>query len=442
MSVTDAVAAAVPASAWLRYGRMVRIARISCRSREMARCIHIPCVVHLTVHPTNVVADIFESDLPRLRHLQLRGAGTAAGVGAALAWICAARLRGQAVRCEWDVNLASQAFADIVDAVLDTAFGDALDASLDDDTLTSPLVDVDSVRVSAYSRWPIVVSQIRALALAVTELELAHTLPNHLCFFGEPRAVFRRLRSMTLVARKWPDARNVDSAGSALSPARFPALRRLELSFDEFAGDAHLLLFFGGAWPSVTELRLRDCTSDSTLATIAERVPSLTHLALVHCPARVDIAALSASLRLLQHLELTASSNIALPRADASVLPRWSVASLTFDSDSGSEPHLVPALCLRLIASLLPALPALHSLSLSLVGVCDYSSAAAGFGAQPNTSVRHLTIAAGKHSLASQNIHRLIDRFSSLKQLTLRHASKDDRVRLQLDYPHIRVTSI
>ncbi|KAI8873817.1 hypothetical protein GQ42DRAFT_152433 [Ramicandelaber brevisporus] len=398
----------IPASAWQRYGHLVRTAYISAKTIDSIPLEHISGVVRLTVELdcvetvalNRVVKDminiqsvsVIQGDSQELTHQQLSVMDD---------WIVNAKERGQAINVEWSVGVhSSDDFLFLCDAIGYIATSTQHTYKLTASHLSRVQSD-EMVRVAA----------------SLKELNLFDS-DSIVSFFGSSSATnhFPILRKLVLKFSMTAD--NQTRARVTFNPSQLPVLSSLHMSFYTNM----VKQIYAHTWPTVTELSLYWFQGGDKFQRLIQKLPNLSRLILLRCNFSIPIDVLAVHTPRLEYINIFTTDYAYLNASDPTAqLPSLKELSLTSTHDHNE--YLMPMED-RLLSIILDGFPNLQSLE--LIGYSYYKTDFKQFSGHANQSVRFVSIVDGTSVKSVYTIAKLLTLFPNTKQLTFNELSAAD----------------
>ncbi|KAI8867341.1 hypothetical protein GQ42DRAFT_180723 [Ramicandelaber brevisporus] len=420
----------IPASAWQRYGHLVRRLPYSLKLGSGIPLEHFTDIVHLSMFSSSLDT-VFSQHINtwhNLQHVKINysdGYLDSKRVGFVTSWVKSALEREQRVKFEWIVKIVSHEKLHRLCMMVNDFAADG-DGGGNDEMHSLVLVVQDL-------EYPASTNQLSDVAKLVKDLRFC----NHKSFIrllGSNSVVFPQLSNLKLNSHNISPDATVEQL-SRIVPDRFPSLQKVTLGYNSNRVSADIPIF-AHAWTSVTELVLDECCDpkDILLGHIFKCFPNVIRLVFTKSRLLVEIGMLSAHLPLLQSLSFdSTSSDLDNVLGGDAVLPHLTELSISWPSFSSTLTELQLE-CLSLALNCAPSLQ-----SLKLLGCLFPKNILEIYEGRQNQKVRSLVISSCADQENDERIERLLQLFPNTRRLGLHTGGAENVAALKTKYPNLCV---
>ncbi|KAI8873301.1 hypothetical protein GQ42DRAFT_176540 [Ramicandelaber brevisporus] len=412
----------IPASAWQRYGHLVRAAYISAKTIDSIPLEHISGVVRLTVELDCVETVALNRAVKDMINIQsvsvIQGDGqelTHQQLPAVNGWILYAKRRGHIINVEWNVGVHSSCnLLFLCDAI----------------GYIAPSTQ-HTYKLTASKLFRIPLDEVVDIATSLKELELTGD-GSITSFFGSDGATnhFPVLRKLVLkfnVRAKIKHGRE----WATFNPSQLPVLSSLRITF--YSGV--LKQIYAHTWPTITELSLFWVLRREVCEQLIKKLPNLTQLTILHSSLSLPIEVLAVCTPRLEYVNIFATDWAYFSASEpTALLPSLKELSLT--STREHDRHLIP-MEYGILSIILDRFPNLQSLK--LIGYSYHKTDFKQFSGRINKSVQSISIVDGTSVKNIPGIAKMLALFPKTKQLTFNSLDAADLQKMKQLLPGVVV---
>ncbi|KAI8867764.1 hypothetical protein GQ42DRAFT_164574 [Ramicandelaber brevisporus] len=320
ITAADSAVWKAPASAWTRYGHLVRSLSIpdSIYSVSTGTIPNVPNLLHLDIYLNEVGSGIFKYEMPLLQQLCVKasdiGWGNKLGLlKAAAAWVAEAEQRDQNISVEWDMFLFNSDNIKWIDDMLDMIH------KPHQHSMALSVTKRSFVKLKQLSKLAAMLVQLHSSAIIVKQHGSgAQVVPGSI--LDNKDITFRKLRHLN-IQLTFEDGYG-DEIGGSFKATQFPVLESVSLNdiavYTVYARQPLQTQqpLFSGVFETVTKLQVEKFSGDFVLNSVSGCFPQLRILDISASSLSLCANSMKREWPLLEKVVISRFNNILIPQSD------------------------------------------------------------------------------------------------------------------------------